>query len=95
MFLGVPRRRHAGASTLNTFGGQYTTFKLAPNASITIEIGDLFQETGVSGSTGELEYSTRYQFTAFAIDGNGAAASALGNTVHPPQPDQRADPDAR
>ena len=70
-----------GAPTLNTFGGQYTTFKLAPNASITIEIGDMFQETGVSGNTNELEYGTRYHFTAFARDASGGAASGLGNTV--------------
>jgi hypothetical protein len=70
-----------GAPTLNTFGGQYTTFKLAPNASIAIEIGDLFQETGVAGTVGELSYGTRYHFTAFATDGTGAAASGLSNTV--------------
>jgi hypothetical protein len=70
-----------GAPTLNTFGGQYTTFKLAPNASITIEIGDLFQETGVAGTVGELSYGTRYNFTAFATDATGAAASSLANTV--------------
>lgn len=70
-----------GAPTLNTFGGQFTTFKLAPNASITIEIGDLFQETGVSGTVEELEYGTKYHFTAFALDEFGAAASGLGNTV--------------
>ncbi|MDH4036409.1 MAG: hypothetical protein OEX18_03110 [Candidatus Krumholzibacteria bacterium] len=70
-----------GAPTLNTFGGQYTTFKLAPNASITIEIGDLFQETGVAGTVGELDYGTQYHFTAFATDGSGAAASGLSNTV--------------
>lgn len=70
-----------GAPTLNTFGGTYSTFKLAPNASITIEIGDLLQETGVSGSTGELTYGTQYRFAAFANDENGGAASALSNTV--------------
>ena len=70
-----------GVPTLNTFGGMYTTFKLAPNASITIEIGDLVQETGVSGSTGELTYGTQYRFTSFANDANGDAASALSNTV--------------
>jgi hypothetical protein len=71
-----------GAPTLNTFGGQYTTFKLAPNASIMIEVGDLFQETGVSGTTSELAYGTKYHFTAFAVDGTGAAASGLSNTVN-------------
>ncbi|HEU4364777.1 MAG TPA: hypothetical protein VFT13_04860 [Candidatus Krumholzibacteria bacterium] len=70
-----------GAPTLNTFGGQFTTFKLAPYASVKIEIGDLFQETGVTGTVDELAYGTKYHFTAFALDEVGAAASGLSNTV--------------
>lgn len=70
-----------GAPTLNTFGGQFTTFKLAPNASITIEIGDLFQETGVAGTVDELEYGTKYHYAAFGLDENNNAASGLSNTV--------------
>jgi hypothetical protein len=30
-----------GEPTLNTFGGQYTTFKIGPNETIRVEIGDL------------------------------------------------------
>ena len=36
-----------GAPTLNTFGGEVTTFALAPNQTIRVEIGDLRCETGV------------------------------------------------
>ncbi|HEX5130924.1 MAG TPA: hypothetical protein VFX92_00405 [Candidatus Krumholzibacteria bacterium] len=71
----------SGSPTLNTFGGQYNTFELAPYATITIEIGDLFQETGVSGDVDELDYGTKYNFTAFATDEFGGAASPLSNTV--------------
>jgi hypothetical protein len=71
-----------GAPTLNTFGGQYTTFKLAPNQTIRIEIGDLFQETGVDGDTGELNYGARYYFTAFGLDELGNKASNLSVTVN-------------
>jgi hypothetical protein len=71
-----------GAPTLNTFGGQYTTFKLGPNETIRIEIGDLFQETGVSGDVGELNYGSRYYFTAFGLDELGNKASDLTVTVN-------------
>ena len=71
-----------GAPTLNTFDGQYTTFRLAPNQTIRIEIGDLFQETGVDGDTGELNYGSRYYFTAFGLDELGNKASELSVTVN-------------
>jgi hypothetical protein len=71
-----------GVPTLNTFGGQYTTFQLGPNETIRIEIGDLFQETGVSGDTGELNYGSRYYFTAFGLDEFGNKASDLTATVN-------------
>jgi len=71
-----------GAPTLNTFGGQYTTFKLAPNQTIRIEIGDLFQETGVEGDVDELDYGSRYYFTAFGLDELGNQGSALSVTVN-------------
>jgi hypothetical protein len=56
-----------GQPTLNTFGGQFTTFKLAPNQSVVVEVGDLLQETGVSGTKGELLYGETYYFTAFGL----------------------------
>lgn len=70
-----------GQPTLNTFGGQFTTFKLAPNQTIIVEIGDLLQETGVSGTKGELEYGETYYFAAFGLDENGSASSDLSATV--------------
>jgi len=70
-----------GVPTLNTFGGQYSTFKLGPNQSIQIEIGDLFDETGVSGTRIELEDGVRYYFAAFANDESGNADSGLSLAV--------------
>ena len=70
-----------GDPTLNTFGGQYTTFKISANQSIMVEIGDLLTETGVTGMVDELEYGTTYYFVAFALDGSGTASSALSSTV--------------
>ncbi len=72
---GDPRQGEAsftGTPTLNTNGGQYTTFVLGPNESIEVEIGDLLDESGVtvtgwrSSWGGELEYGTQYVFCAFA-----------------------------
>jgi hypothetical protein len=71
-----------GEPTLNTFGGQYTTFKIEPNQTIRVEIGDLADETGVSGTRGELDEGVRYYFAAFANDENGAPASDLSVTVN-------------
>jgi len=70
-----------GQPTLNTFGGQFTTFKLAPNQTILVEVGDLLQETGVEGTKAELAYGETYYFTAFGLDENGNAASDLSVTV--------------
>jgi hypothetical protein len=69
-----------GAPTLNTFGGQYTTFQLGPNQTIVVEIGDLFTETGVTGTTSELASGVRYYYAAFANDENGQPASGLSVT---------------
>jgi len=61
-----------GTPTLNLFPGEASNFKLGPNESITVEIGDLFDESGVSTTAwrsswdGELEYGTDYMFCAFA-----------------------------
>jgi hypothetical protein len=72
---GDPRQGEAsftGTPTLNLFPGDASTFALGPNESITIEIGDLFDESGVSVTDwrsswgGELEYGTDYMFCAFA-----------------------------
>jgi len=78
---GMGAAEFTGQPTLNTFGGQFTTFQLAPNQSVVVEIGDLLQETGVAGTTDELQYGQSYYFTAFGLDENGSAASDLTVTV--------------
>ena len=61
-----------GSPSLNVFPGDASSFKLGPNQSITIEIGDLHDETGITSTGwraswgGELEYATDYVFCAFA-----------------------------
>jgi hypothetical protein len=70
-----------GEPTLNTFGGSQTTFNLAPNQSIVIEIGDLRDESDVTGKLTELEYGQTYHFVAFARSADGSAASGLSVTV--------------
>jgi len=72
---GDPRQGEAsftGTPTLNVFPGNASNFRLGPNESITVEIGDLHDETGVTTTGwrpswgGELEYGTDYVFCAFA-----------------------------
>jgi hypothetical protein len=70
-----------GTPTLNTFGGEVTTFALAPNQTIRVEIGDLQDETGVTGTLSELEDGTSYYFAAFANDPNGDPDSGLSVIV--------------
>ncbi len=79
--FGLGAADFTGQPTLNTFGGQYTTFRLTPNQTVVVEIGDLLQETGVMGTTDELEFGKAYVFTAFGLDENGNAASNLSVTV--------------
>jgi hypothetical protein len=78
---GDPRQGEAyfwGAPELNTNDGQYTTFLLGPYESITIEVGDLQDESGVTMTPaaedlpygGELRPGTEYVFCAYA---NGTA----------------------
>jgi hypothetical protein len=64
-----------GQPTLNTWNGQLTSFCLDPEADAAVEIGDLFDETGLSTSTAavlELAAETEYVFRACA-NGDGAA----------------------
>ena len=64
-----------GSPTLNVFDYDAASFRLGPNESITVEIGDLFDESGVAVTGwrpsygGELEYGTEYVFCAFANEG--------------------------
>jgi hypothetical protein len=70
-----------GEPTLNTFGGQYSTFKIGPNETIRVEIGDLADESGVIGTRGELTKGTQYFFAVFANDESGTPASELSVVV--------------
>jgi hypothetical protein len=80
--LGEDRAAFTGEPTLNTFGGQYTTFKIEPNQTIRVEIGDLADESGVSGSLGELATGNSYYFAVFANDENGNPGSELSVVVN-------------
>jgi len=71
-----------GEPTLNTFGGQYTTFKIGPNETIRVEIGDLADESGVTGDRTELDEGMHYYFAVFANDENGNPDSQLSVIVN-------------
>jgi hypothetical protein len=72
---GDPRQAECyfvGAPTLNNFPGEPGTFLLGPNESITIQPGDLVDETGIiSYYLDEHEYSTDYVYCVFANAGDG------------------------
>jgi hypothetical protein len=76
---GDPRQAEAnfvGAPTLNDFPGEPGTFLLAPDQSITIQPGDLFDETGiVSYNLDEHDYSTDYVYCVFANAADGREQS--------------------
>jgi len=80
--VGESKAAFTGSPTLNTFGGQYTTFKIGANETIRVEIGDLYDETGVSGDLAELEDGQQYYFAVFANDENGNADSDLSVIVN-------------
>jgi len=80
----IPGMGHAsftGTPELNTWGGMYSSFSLGSGESMRIEIGDLFDESGVSGMVGELEYGKTYYFVGFANDAQGAPASVASPTI--------------
>ncbi len=69
-----------GTPTLNTSNGTITSFLLAPNQKILVEVGDLVDETGVAANEpGELNYGDQYVITGFSIAGTGH--SELAPTV--------------
>lgn len=80
---GDPRLGEAhfwGAPELNVFPGECSIFGLPPDASITVELGDLFDESGVTTSTtDELEPGTGYVFCAWANGDGESAPSALSS----------------
>lgn len=70
-----------GTATLNTWGSAGLPFVLAPDQSIDIEIGDTYDETGVSGTIrSELTDGTEYVFCAMALAADGITASPLSAT---------------
>jgi hypothetical protein len=58
-----------GRCTLNTWGTSTHPFMLGPNESTDIELGDLFDETGIDGTHSELQDAEGYVFCAFALGG--------------------------
>jgi len=73
MFVGFP--------SLNTVDGT-TTFMLGPNSIAEIEVGDIFDETGVvSGSRDELSQGTEYVFRVKANGDEGDPTGGIGLTA--------------
>ncbi len=69
---------YTGTGTLDTWGATDVSFQLAPNQSIDIEIGDTFDETGVSGTSyQELQDASTYVVTATALGGGAVTNSPL------------------
>jgi hypothetical protein len=70
-----------GEPTLNIYPGSPPSFLLGPNQSFRIQVGDLFDETGIfTYSTDELDYATPYVFCAFAnADGNSEQSGFSAN----------------
>jgi hypothetical protein len=76
--------RFTGTPTLNTWDGQLSSFTLGPSAIAAVEIGDLYDETGVTTTaTAELELltATPYIFRARAI-GDGVVDTSEVERVH-------------
>jgi hypothetical protein len=73
--------RFFGDPSLNTFGGQVSSFKLDPYETIRVEIGDLYDESGVMGDRTELDEGERYYFAAWANDSKGNPESNLSLVV--------------
>lgn len=73
---------YTGIGTLNTWGSTEVDFRLLPNQSIDIELGDTRGESGVNGVVGdELEPNTDYVFVALAHGSGMGAQSPLSATV--------------
>ncbi len=71
-----------GVATLHTWGAAQRSFQLGPGESLQIEIGDLFDETGVTGTVAdELSGGEDYVFSAFANGSPAENGSTLSLTV--------------
>lgn len=86
---------YTGTPTLNTWGGTLTSFQLAPNQTAMVEIGDVFDETGVTQvnemGMAELESGTQYVFCAWAIGDGSVTASAYSVNVQGETTDEGVD----
>jgi len=72
-----------GVPTLNTWDGSLTSFVLAPNQTVMVEIGDLEDETGVwSNMPQELTPDTAYLFCASANAEEGIFVPASGYSTN-------------
>ncbi len=70
-----------GTPTKHTAGGTITTYTLGPYETVSMEIGDLFDETGVQTTcTDELEPGTTYVMCAYANAYEGRPKSANSMT---------------
>jgi len=74
-----------GTPTLNTWDGQLTSFALAPNQTVKVELGDLFDETGLTQTNTlaltELEPGVEYVFCSWALGDGQISASAYSSNV--------------
>ncbi len=82
-FGGLHRNIFNGTPTLNTTDGT-STFLLTPLEDAGTEIGDLFDETGVAGESGELSLGTTYVARVKANGGVTASASAFSLNLFAP-----------
>jgi hypothetical protein len=70
-----------GTPTKHTEGGTITSYVLGPSETVTMEIGDLFDETGVTTTdTDELDPGETYVMTAFANEFGGNPRSDYSTT---------------
>jgi hypothetical protein len=65
-----------GEPTLNVFEGDAASFLLGSNEAITVECGDLFDETGVTHYSDALEEGMEYMYVVFANAAPGWEESA-------------------
>lgn len=71
-----------GLATLNTWGADERSFRLGSSEALDVEIGDLFDESGVSGNVAsELTDNVEYVFCVFANGSTPGDYSPLSVTV--------------
>lgn len=73
---------YTGIGTLNDWGAGQVDFKVAAGQSVDVEIGDAFDETGVSGTiSSELVSGTPYVICVYAVAGGGYARSPYSTNI--------------